>query len=129
MPPRSDLPSAFDSLAALVKYVAVEKISPDFYEKHWRSIEFAATFVRHFASIHRSLDPAFRAALPVSLAEGAHPIQEALSAIKFEEEDLRWFDTQMTEALRVLVPVVRDPDLPAWLSEGKWAIEGAFEAT
>lgn len=123
----STLPSAFDSLAGLGKYVAAQKVSPDFYAKHWRAIEFAATFVRHLVSTYPALEPAFRESLPVSPRDGAESIHHAMSAIEFTQKDLDWFDTQMTEALRVLLPVVRDPELPEWLSDTKWTVEGAFE--
>jgi hypothetical protein len=122
------LPSPFESLAAICKFIAVSRISPDFYAKHQHNIEFACTFTRILASNYPVLDPLFRASLPLSLADGARPIQQALLALSISDEKLEWFDRQMTEVLRMLIPVVRDSALPAWLSECKWAIEGAFDA-
>jgi hypothetical protein len=126
-PTEQTAPSAFESLAGLAKYVVVRKASPEFYTKHWRSIEFAATFVRHLVSSFPALEPAFQASLAIPPRDGAMSIHRAMSAIEFTQKDLDWFDTQMTEALRTLLPVVRDPDLPGWLSDTRWAIEGAFQ--
>ncbi|MFA5924060.1 MAG: hypothetical protein WC856_22685 [Methylococcaceae bacterium] len=126
MPNTDALPTPFESLAGICKFIAVSKISPDFYTKHQHPVEFAGAFLRLLASLYPPLEKAFRTALPLSLSEGAAPIQQALSSLSLTEEKLCWFDSQMTEVLRVLLPVVRDTELPAWLSECKWAIEGAF---
>lgn len=120
-------PSPFESLAAICKFIAVSRINPDFYAKHQHNIEFASTFSRVLASNYPALDSAFRASLPLSLSDGARPIQQALLSLSLSDEKLEWLDRQMTEVMRMLIPVVRDSDLPAWLSDCKWAIEGAFD--
>lgn len=123
------LPTAFESLAAICKFIAVSRISPDFHAKHHHNIEVACTFPRILASNYPALEPAFRESLPLPLSEGARPIQQVLMSLAITEEKLEWFDRQMTETLRTLLPVVRDNSLPAWLSECKWAIEGVFDAS
>jgi len=102
-------------------------MSPKFHAKQRHPVEFAGTFLRVVANAYPPLEQAFRKALPLSLAEGSQPIQQALAALALPDEKVRWFDAQMTEVLRTLLPAVRDPDLPPWLSECKWAIEGAFQ--
>jgi hypothetical protein len=124
LPPK--LPTPFESLAGICKFIAVPKMNPAFYAKHRHPVEFAGSFLRVLANSHPSLEKAFRVALPLSLAEGAAPIQEALSSLALPDAKLKLFDRQMTEVLRTLLPVVRDAELPGWLSECAWAIEGAF---
>ena len=95
--------------------------------KHRNPIELASAFLRTLASTYPPLEQAFRTALPLELAEGAVPIRDALSSLSLSEEKSHWFDAQSTAVLRALVPVVRDEELPTWLSECKWAVEGAFD--
>lgn len=121
------LPTAFESLAAICKFIAVPKMSPAFHAKQRHRVEFAGAFLRVVANAYPPLEQAFRKALPLSLAEGAVPIQQALAALALPDEKVRWFDAEMTEVMRVLLPAVRDPELPSWLFECKWAIEGAFQ--
>ncbi|NDP39902.1 MAG: hypothetical protein GZ093_14320 [Rhodoferax sp.] len=123
----SKLPSAFESLAGLNKFLGVATISPDFFIKHAHKILFSTTFVKHFVSSYPQVEGAFREALPLGIVEGGILIHKSFSLFEFKEKDLNWFDTQTTEALKSLVPVVQDAELPAWLQESKWAIEGAFE--
>jgi hypothetical protein len=121
------LPTAFESLAAVSKFIAVPKMSPEFHARQRHPVEFAGAFLRVVANTYPPLEQAFRKALPLSLTEGAVHIQQALAALALPAEKVRWFDAQMTEVLRVLLPAVRDSELPSWLSECKWAIEGAFQ--
>jgi hypothetical protein len=121
------LPTAFESLAGIAKVIAVPKLSPDFYVKHCHPVDFAISFLRVLAGNYPALEQAFRLALPVAISEGAIPIQEALTTLDLTDDKVRWFDAQMTAVLRALLPVVRDPGLPPWLAECKWAVEGAFE--
>ena len=121
-----ELPDAFDSLAAICKFIAVQQIEPAFYQSHLNAIEMANSFSRVLASNYPALDTAFRASLPLSISEGSRYIRQAVPVAGLSEDRLKWLDLQMTEILKVLLPVVRDPKLPAWLSESKWAVEGAF---
>lgn len=120
------LPDAFDSLAAICKFIAVSRIDPEFYERHFHPIEMACAFLRVLASHHPPLEKAFRASLPLQIAEGSVHIREVLPTLALTDQQLHWLDAQMTEILKVLLPVVAADDLPSWLSECKWAIEGAF---
>lgn len=120
------LPDAFDSLAAICKFIAVPKIEPEFYKSHYHAVEAASAFLRVLASNHPRLEAAFRASLPVPIADGAEAIRRVVPTLALTEEQIEWLDAQMTETLRVLAPVVRDPTLPSWLAECKPAIEGAF---
>ena len=123
----SKLPSVFESLAGLNKFLGVATINPDFFNKHAHKILFSTTFVRLFVSTYPQVESAFREALPLGIVEGGILIHKSFSLLDFKEKDMNWFDAQMTEALKSLVPVVRDVGLPAWLIESKWAIERAFE--
>jgi hypothetical protein len=124
--PTGPLPNAFDSLAAICKFIAVSRIDPAFHQRHFHAIEMASAFLRVLAGHYPPLEKAFRASLPVPISDGSSQIHHAISELGLSDEKVRWLDAQMTEILKVLIPVVRDPDLPPWLSECKWTIEGAF---
>ena len=115
----SKLPSALHSLAAIGKFLAVAKMNPEFYAKHQHAIEFTNALTRQLVGSYPTVEGAFRAALSASLNDGAKGLQQSLFAVQFTETDLRWFDFQMTEVLRMLVPVVRDSELPKQLRQNK----------
>lgn len=119
--------SSFETFAGIGKFIGVSRISPQFYAKHSHAVEMASSFLRIAASEHPALEKALRAALSLSLTEGATHLRLAFQEARLTEKQLQWFDVQSTEVLRVLVPVVRDPELPGWLSECRWAVLGAFE--
>ncbi len=121
------LPTVYETLAGLVKFIGVSRVSPEFYGRHWNAIEFACAFLRIVANEYPAMEAAFKKVLPASVRDGAPVIAAAITQIDFTEKQLQWFDIQSTEALKVLVPVLRDPDLPEWLRETRWAILGAFE--
>ncbi len=121
-----ELPSPFESLAGICKFIAVSKISPAFYSTHSHPIEFACTFLRLLANSRPPIERALRDSLPLDVAAGGKLLSAAFSESIFDKKELDWFDRQMTEVLRTLVAVVRDSELPDWLTECKWAIEGAF---
>lgn len=121
------LPTVFESLAAVDKFIAVPRLAADFYAKHRHAVDFTSAFLRQVASSYPPFDSAFRAALPLPIREGAVQIEATFRSGALPPEKMEWFDAQMTEVLKVLVPIVRDPELPDWLQECKWAIEGAFE--
>jgi len=129
MPSSTALPTVYETLASLAKFIAVEHLSPDFYLRHDQMIEFACGFLKVFVSSHPSLEPAFRESLPVSVKEGGLLIESAMSKADLTEEQLQWFDMQSTEVLKALIPVVRDPGIPEWLAEARWGILGAFESS
>lgn len=120
-------PSPFQSLAAIVKFLEAQRRSPSFYDRHWNAIEFTNSFTRLLVSHYPSLQQAVRYAVDASIHEGGDQLHQALMAAKLSDKDLTWFDSQMTEVLRMLVPVVRDATLPGYLADTKWAVEGAFE--
>lgn len=124
--PIEPLPNAFDSLAAICKFIAVQKIDPEFHQRHFHAIEMASAFLRVLADQYPPIEKAFRASLPLPIVAGSLQINRAISELGLSDEKVRWLDTQMTEVLKILIPVVRDPYLPSWLSECKWAIDGAF---
>lgn len=121
------LPDVFDSLAAICKFIAVPQIDPVFHKRHHHAIEMASSFLRVLASNYPMLEKAFRASLPLPITDGSKHIRQVMPELGMSEERLQWLDAQMTEILKVLIPVVRDAELPSWLSECKWAVEGAFE--
>lgn len=123
---KEPIPTAFESLAAICKFLAISKISPEFYVKHNHSIEIGCSFIQVLASNYPELNKAFREALPLPISDGAAFIERAITSISFSEEKIQWFDNQMTETLKTLLPVVRDSELPEWISNFKWAIEQAF---
>jgi hypothetical protein len=120
-------PTVFESFAAVVKYLAAEKMSPEFYEKHAHAIDFTKHFLSTVAVDFPSLETAMRKALPIAVVEGASLIEEAIRSIELPDNDMALMDRRLTEVLRALVPVVDDPLLPGWLQETRWAVRGAFE--
>ena len=121
------LPTPFESLAGINKFIAVQKMSPDFYAKHWKAVEFSSAFLRLLASNYPSIEASLRKALPLSLMEGAESIEKAVQNLGLPTQKVEWLDRQMTEVLQTILPVVQDPELPEWLSECRWAVEGAFD--
>ena len=128
MPPTAQLPSAFETLAGLAKFIAVAHISPEFYQQHTHAIEFTCAFLRTAASLSPAVEAAFRKSLPMPVNEGATVIEAAIREAALSERDVQWLDEQETEVLQMLVPVVRAPSLPQWLAESRWAVLGAFES-
>lgn len=110
-----------------MKFTAVSRISPDFYREHEHPIEFACAFLNVLASNYPTLNSAFRRSLPLSVKDAAPILEGAIRQTDLDEKEILWFDRQSTEALKALVPVTRDPRLPEWLAESRWAILGAFE--
>lgn len=125
--PTAVLPDAFDSIAAMVKFLGVPKLAPEFYSRHWRAVEFANAFTRVVLLRHESIRNIIRKTLPLPVAEIASELRAAAPEWNLVESDVAYLDQQMTEALRVLVPVVRDKELPIWLLECRGPIEDAFE--
>jgi hypothetical protein len=113
----TELPDAFDSLAAICKFIAVSRISPEFYAQYQHPIDFTCAYIRQLATLYPPVEKAFRASLPLSISDGAKHIQQAIATTSISENDLSWFNNQMTEVLKILLPVVRDSNLPEWLSE------------
>ena len=124
----TELPDVFDSLAAICKFITVSRISSEFYALHQHPIEFTCAYIRQFATLYPEFERSFRASLPLSISEGAKHIQQAIAITSISENDLYWLNNQMTEALKILLPAARDPNLPEWLYECQWAIEGTFES-
>ena len=83
------MPTVFESLAGIAKFIAVPKLSLEFYAKHRRSIDLASSFLRVLAGNYPALEQAFRLALPVKICEGAISIQEALEALDVAEHRVR----------------------------------------
>ena len=121
-------PSAFETIAGICKFIAVQKTFPDFYSKHQNAIDFSTAFLRVLANSHPAIMQAFQASLTLPLADGSKLIHQGIASAQLSEQKLAWLDKQTTEVLRMLVLVVRDPALPSLLADCKWAIEGAFNA-
>ena|SRR3989344_71565 len=123
----ANIPDFFDSLTAICKFIAVPKAEPEFHDRHHHAVEMASAFLRVLAGNHPPLEKAFRSSLPLSISAGSEPIRKVFPTLGLTEDDVQWLDSQTTEILKVLLPVVRDPKLPSWLAECRWAIEGAFD--
>ncbi len=123
---QTSLPDVFDSLVAICKFIAVPKMEPEFHRKHYHAVEMSNAFIKLLVAHHPRLEAPFRKS-PVSISEGAEALRQVIPTLGLNEEEVAWLDDQLTEILKVLVPVVRDPALPHWLTECKWAIEGAFQ--
>ena len=120
-------PTTFETLAGIGKFIAVSRMSPEFYRQHAHPVETACAFLRIAATEHPALERALRASLSLPLAEGAVHLQTAFQEAHLATAQLNWLDAQSTEVLKSLLPVVRDPSLPSWLAECRWAVLGAFE--
>ncbi len=122
----SDLPNIFESLAGICKFVAVEYIDKEFYSNHLNGIEMAKSFTGVLASNYKGLEDAFRKSLPLQTDEGGQIIEQAFKELDITEEKANWIDSQMTEVLKNLLPVIRSNELPEELEWVKFSIEGAF---
>jgi hypothetical protein len=120
-------PTLWETLAGCSKVVAIKLTNPGFYDKHVHAIEFASSFFRVLASSYPPLENAFTRGLSMRTREAAILVQGAFREIDLSEAKMEWFDRQSTEVLRMLLEVVRDPELPSWLRSMRWAVEGAFE--
>ena len=125
-----DLPDAFDCLAAVTKFIAMSRIDPEFFQKHYHAIEMANAFSRVLASNYPEMEKAFREALPMGVRDAGRVLREVIPELNWDQERIEWFDGQLTEILKGLLPVVRDDAINPWFVEFdcRWAIEGAFEA-
>ena len=121
------VPDFSDSLAAICKFIAVPSIEPDFHKRHYHAVEMINAFLRVLANNHPLLEKAFRASLPLPISQGSELIRQVVPKLNLSKQKITWLDAQMTEILKVLLPVIKDCDLPSWLAECKWAIEGAFD--
>ena len=120
-------PTAFETLAGVVKFIAVPQLSAEFYFQHQNSVDVACSFLQVLASHYPPLEVAFRKALPLAVAEGAKHIEAGLREAHLPDTRLQWLDDQTTAVLRALVPAVRSHNLPEYLNESRWAVLGAFE--
>jgi len=120
------LPDTFDTIAVMCKFMAIEQINPEFYKRHYNAIQMSTTFVRLMATNYPPLKKAFQESLAMPVGSDADPIRLAFKTIDFPEEKLQWINKQMTVVLKLLLLVVRDPDLPSYFSGCKWAIEESF---
>lgn len=119
------LPTPFESLAGVAKFMGAQEMSASFHARHAQAIDAACAFAQELGRNHPALELAFRSALPLPVVEGGKLVLEAMSSIQFPEKELQWFDSQMAATLRALAPVVRDAALPAWLADCRWAVDGA----
>lgn len=62
---------------------------------------------RLFATFYPPVEKAFRALLPFSISERAKHIQQAIDITSISENDFSWFNNQITEVLKILLPVIR----------------------
>ena len=99
----------------------------EFYKKHFNAVQMANSFTTLLGSKHKELGDAFRESLAMGIKDGGEVIGNAFNEVGLDEKEVSWMDSQMTVILKLLVPVVRDPDLPDEYSICVWAIEGAFE--
>ncbi|WP_331987555.1 hypothetical protein [Chitinimonas sp.] len=123
---QNQLPDFYESFTAICRFLSAETVSGDFYEKHAHALMMAGAFIGTLASQHPVLKTAIIVGLQQPVREAAVRIRQVIPGLGLTNDEVRWLDDQTTAILRVLVPVVRDPDLPEWFAECKWAIEGAF---
>ena len=113
----------------MCSFIAVPELEPDFHARHRHAIEMTNAFTWLLASRYPAMGQAFAGCMSLPLDSSAQNIGEAFVASNLSREQLQWLDRQMDEILRVLVPVVQSPDLPAWLVPYRNAIAGAVEST
>ena|SRR5581483_8878392 len=123
----ANLPTVFDSLAALSKFVLIDRVDPEFYKAYFHGINMATSFMRVLAGTHAALAKSFQESLAQPLPVAAQTIRSGFESASLRETEVQWIDAQMTASMRALIPVLRAPNLPSLFGECKWAIEGAFE--
>src|SRR5262245_15152051 len=118
-------PDAFDSLAALSKFIDVRECAQSFYERHKDGVDIVIRTIRHLMD----KNPDLRTILTFTGA----PVRATASALR------GWFETAGVSdveiealgkfveiAMRAVLPVFSDPRLPTFLRQCRWGIEGAF---
>jgi hypothetical protein len=119
-------PTPFETLAAFSKFQNVPECNPEFYARHQNAINMTKGFLGFLGSQHEHFARVFThssAPLPAI----AKAVESAMSAASLEQRTLDFIDSTMTTVMETLLPVVKDSELPAYLQECVWPIEGAFE--
>jgi hypothetical protein len=118
-------PDAFDSLAALSKFVDVLECAQSFYERHKDGIDIVIRTIHHLMD----RNPALRSILVFTAA----PVRVTASALRdwFEtagvsDVEIEALDKYVEIAMRAVLPVFGDPKLPTFLRQCRWGIEGAL---
>jgi len=124
--PAESLPDSFDTIAVMCKFIAIEKLDPEFFKRHYNALQMSNTFVWLLAGKYPPLKTAFKESMVLPAGSDAEPIRVAFKTLELPEDKLQWFDNQLTVVLKLLLPVVRDPDLPSCFSGCVWAIEESF---
>lgn len=124
-PPRNP-PSPFETIAALAKFSRIPECSPEFYQKHFDAIDLAGGMVGWMGSLFKPLAQGL-AVTGAPLDKMAQYIEVTLQGAKLTEWDLQSLDNNMEQAALKLLPVLKDPDFPAYMEECRWPIEGMFE--
>jgi len=117
-------PDAFDSLAALSKFVDVQDCAQLFYARHKDGIDTVVRTIRLLMDGNPDLRPilVFTAARVPVMASALRDWYKTTSASGVEIEAI---DKYVGIAVRAVLPVFGDPKLPTFLRECRWGIVGA----
>lgn len=121
-----ELPTPFETLAAMNKLSISREVDPDFYQRHRQVLDMTEGFIGFLGSHHPDLARIF-SAKRTSILEVAPVLQECLRIRSIPNLNLEWVDGQMTLLMEHLIPVVRDAARPEIFDECHWAIEAAYE--
>jgi hypothetical protein len=118
-------PDAFDSLAALSKFVDVQECAPLFYARHKDGIDTVVRTIRLLVDGNPGLRPtlAFTAA-PVPVMASA--LRDWYKTAGVSDVEIEAIDRYVGLAVRAVLPVFGDPKLPTFLKECRWGVAGAF---
>ena len=118
-------PDAFDSLAALSKFVDVQDCAQLFYARHKDGMDTVVRTIR----LLMDGNPDLRKILGFTAA----PVPVMASALRdwsktagVSNVEIEAIDRYVGIAVRAILPVFTDPKLPAFLRECRWGIVGAF---
>ena len=120
------LPTPFESLAAINFLSKASECAPEFYERHRQAFDMAAGFIGCLCMDHPGLATIFAFTL-TPLSRTASLLEQFLRSTPLPNFNMEWVDAQMTIQMEMFIPVVRDPELPAFYEECRWPIEGALE--
>jgi hypothetical protein len=117
----------FHALAAMNQFRALKVAAPEFYQKHFHSIELGTAGVRWWASHSPEVQQAFSRAVVVHMEEATDLVRSALRQYPLSGEPFERALAQLRQCLPALHRAAQDPDLPVSLMNAKMVIDYFFE--
>jgi len=119
-------PSPFETLAAMSRFQEVEERSPAFFQKYYHPICMTVGFLGFLKQQHEFFRFVFSCNVAGIPAQAAS-LEDGFRRMNLEARTVDFIDNTMTTLMKVLLPVVQDPECPPYLKDCVWPIAGALE--